>query len=743
MVTLRILGPIELEGGRDPDELLRHPRDLAVLAYVTVMGGASGQCTRDQLSAVFWSESDEKRSRNALNQALHRIRRATDDDVITVLGQGLRLDPQRIDTDVDRFRDLMKIGGTEAALALYRGDLLSGLHIPRPGPFEDWLEQERVRLRGVARSAARRLRDEAAGRGSLEAALRFARRSREISNREEEDVRRLIEMLVQSGDRVAALREYEHFARWLESDLEIQPSRETKDLIASVTAEGAHSERVDRRGAVGEPASSPPPPNLSVDVEPKSRSAPWRRHSGWAVGSAAVLATVGLVLTSPRKPGSARALGLSPEAWAYYEQGEAYVRTGNGGDQEANWRLSLEMFQRASELSPRSAAAHAAVGVAHLRLFHFGFDRSTERQVMAKRAIDQGSRLDPGDPEVNRALGWYYEWGERDYTRALEAGQRVLEILPEDVGALTLVFAASRRLGRASEALPVAQELVRVNGGAGSRMEWAATLIGLREYERALEVLDEALALFPIRGGLHYRKWLTTLLSTGDLASSARVLEEAQARMGHEATWPWEFGQLWLSRQYEDALGVLERERPETFSTQQGEFPVDLMFGLVESLAGDERAARGSYARSVERLQEMSLARPDEPWVHGWLAVALAGTGDKAAALAQIDAARALADLEPDLWENPYMMQEVILPAYIQAGEYDKAIELLAELLDSRHYRAISREWIRMDPRFDPLRAHPQWPAVSGDDGATLTEASGLRLSDPSAVGLQEGGWVE
>jgi DNA-binding SARP family transcriptional activator/predicted Zn-dependent protease len=709
MVTLRILGPIELTGGRRPGELLRHPRDLAVLSYVVVMGAGDGHCTRDQVAATFWPESDEKRARNALNQALHRIRRATAEDVFTGHGQGLSINRGWVQADVDAFWRHLTSHEAEAAVALYRGELLSGMHIARAGPFEDWLEKERARHKGSARDATRGLREAAAGQGALDLAIGFARRAAEISDREEEDIRRLVEYLARSGDRVAARREYEQFARWLKAELELEPSPETIALVASVLGETSTATNDATSGRLTHPPPASPPTRTAP--YPFAEGRPVRRRR-LAVASVAALAAVvasALLLIEPDGRESPIDLGLSEEAMVYYERGDEYTRAGNIADREENWRLALEMYQRASEVSPRSAAAHASVGVAHLRLFHWGVDRSTERQVMAKSAIDRGSAMDPDHPVVNRALGWYYQWGERDYARSREAGQRVLEVMPGDVGALTLVFAANRRVGRAAEALPAVQELVRVTGSAAYWSEWATTLIGLREYEQALRVLEEALGLFPNHGGLHYQRWETTLRATGDPAEGARVLSEARERLGPQVLWPWEFGQLWLSRRYQEALAVLEREEPATFQTQQGDFPVDLMVGRVQRLAGRESEARASYGRSVEPLRTMLLARPDEPWVHGWLAIALAGAGEREAALAQVDAAKSLAELEPDLWENPYMMQEVVLHTYVLAGEHDRAIKLLTELLDSRHYRALSRRWVAMDPRLDPLRDHPMW----------------------------------
>jgi hypothetical protein len=42
---------------------------------------------------------------------------------------------------------------------------------------------------------------------------------------------------------------------------------------------------------------------------------------------------------------------------------------------------------------------------------------------------------------------------------------------------------------------------------------------------------------------------------------------------------------------------------------------------------------------------------------------------------------------------------------HMMAGNHDKAVELLAPLVDVPNN--LSRAWLRVDPTFDPLRKHP------------------------------------
>ena len=82
-----------------------------------------------------------------------------DGDPLVADRQTVRLDPATFTVDVAAFERLLAEGtpdAAEAAIALYRGDLLEGIGIRDPA-FEEWLRIERQRLRDRAEEAAARL----------------------------------------------------------------------------------------------------------------------------------------------------------------------------------------------------------------------------------------------------------------------------------------------------------------------------------------------------------------------------------------------------------------------------------------------------------------------------------------------------------------------------------------------------------------------------------------------------------
>ena len=261
MIEINALGPwrikrLEGEGGLS---IPLQPKQLAVLIHLLVdtSGGAKG---RDALLALFWPAIDEPRARNALNQIVHHLRKALGPGI--VLSQppgGIAIQEGAVRCDVWDFERLLAASHREEALELYHGELLEGFHLDSLG-FERWLELERARLRRCAVDAAAGLADESEREEDLGSAVRWLRRALELRPSHENHSRKLIELLALAGDRSGALAEYERIRQVLEDDYGLQPSGETRSLVAAIRA--GRDGRADSRGS----GSVPGAPSVSEPV---------------------------------------------------------------------------------------------------------------------------------------------------------------------------------------------------------------------------------------------------------------------------------------------------------------------------------------------------------------------------------------------------------------------------------------------------------------------------------------------
>ena len=234
MIRLRLLGSIDVRdtAGREFRDIHTQPKRLALLCYLACQPPGS-YARRDILLALFWPELDAEKARNALRQALFHLRRALGEGVLVNRGdEEVGLDPSKVWCDAAAFEAAAAGGRWEEALSLYQGDLLPGFFASDAAGFEEWLEGYRPALRSRAVAGAWLVVERDRTRGSGSTAVEWARRAVALAPDDEEGVRRLLSLLVRSGDRVGAERAYQAFARRMEQEFGAVPAPETKAILS-------------------------------------------------------------------------------------------------------------------------------------------------------------------------------------------------------------------------------------------------------------------------------------------------------------------------------------------------------------------------------------------------------------------------------------------------------------------------------------------------------------------------------
>lgn len=183
-VELQVLGgPRVVRDGAEVEALRSPNKRLALLCYLALSGTSH---RRERLTGLFWPELDPSRARAALRQSVYYLRREIGDGILTGRGDeevGFR--PGTVVTDAEAFEAAIERGDLEAALDLYRGELLAGLDLSDAGrAWDEWLTRERTRYRERAATAALSLTEEALGRGQPFRAREWAERALEIAPEE-------------------------------------------------------------------------------------------------------------------------------------------------------------------------------------------------------------------------------------------------------------------------------------------------------------------------------------------------------------------------------------------------------------------------------------------------------------------------------------------------------------------------------------------------------------------------------
>ena len=128
---------------------------------------------------------------------------------------------------------------------------------------------------------------------------------------------------------------------------------------------------------------------------------------------------------------------------------------------------------------------------------------------------------------------------------------------------------------------------------------------------------------------------------------------------------------------------------------------------------GDLESAREQARVALTLLDEHEAETLPEAR-HRDRALALAVLGRREEALSE---ARQAVDIGlRDRWFGP-TYRENLMHVHIILGDADEAIDILEALLETEYFQdvqSMTPEWVRVDPRFDPLRGHPRFERLVG-----------------------------
>ncbi len=269
-LCLSLLGAFSVILDGNPIHGLKTAKVRALLAYLAVERARPHR--REALVGLLWPNFPESAARTSLRYALTSLRKALGDGqaqspYLLVAGETIQFNPAGdYWLDVQAFDDRLKPASPtedgyarlEEAVALYRGSFLEGFGLRDSSAFDEWSLLVREQLQRQATQALSRLAGWHGQSGHYEKACDFARQQIELEPWQEDAHRQLMRLLVESGQRPAALAQFETCRRSLAEELGIEPAAETIQLY----------ERI-RDGLIDvAPAEEAPPHNLPAALSP-------------------------------------------------------------------------------------------------------------------------------------------------------------------------------------------------------------------------------------------------------------------------------------------------------------------------------------------------------------------------------------------------------------------------------------------------------------------------------------------
>ena len=245
-LTLSFLGAFEALLNGLPLINFRSAKVQGLLIYLVLTRQHAHE--RAVLATLFWPDEPERVANQNLRQSLYRLRQLLGDiESGTESLQQTQGEPFLLVTrttvqfnaasnftlDVAAYLSRVEARQLEQAVARYRGDLLPGFTCDSL-PFDEWLRQEREPLHRLALDALFELTTDGLTHGDHHKAQRLARQQLGLEPWREEAHRQLMQALALSGERSAALAQYELCRRVLLEELGIEPAPETQTLLARI-----------------------------------------------------------------------------------------------------------------------------------------------------------------------------------------------------------------------------------------------------------------------------------------------------------------------------------------------------------------------------------------------------------------------------------------------------------------------------------------------------------------------------
>lgn len=403
-----------------------------------------------------------------------------------------------------------------------------------------------------------------------------------------------------------------------------------------------------------------------------------------------------------------RALKTKPtdnlEAYQAYLKGIDYLIRPD--ELEENYRMAVQMFERAVKLDPNFALAFMGLSEALSMLAHYRYDLTEENNSKAKAAADRVLELQPELPEGHMALGFYYYNCHKDYDRALEEMAIAEKDLPNNSRIPEYIGYIRRRQGNFEAAADNLKNAFELNPQAANLpWELGLTYNWLRRYAEAERYYDRSISLAPDNQNPYIYKSMV-YQSQGSLEKARATLEGMPKKTDPQSIYEWHFNWFWqelYERNYQAALELmLSSDFVEYYTAEKA-----LWAGLAYGLMNEPELARNSYDSARIMLEKRAKERPDDPlYAHSLLGIVYAGLGRKEEAVHKGKLGMELWPVSKDALEGPlYVFLLAII--YVIVGEYDAALDKIEYLLSIPY--DLSVPLLRLDPTWDPLRDHPRF----------------------------------
>ena len=233
MLSIRLLGRPQIAVDQRAVTITR--RKSRALVYY--LAAHTRPVTRERLISFFWPDHDRPAAQQLLRTTLHGLRKAMGASLLAD-EEALAFSPE-IEVDTRIFESRLSsapsnIEDLASTLALYRDDFLDGFSLPDLRAFDDWVTVEQERFRRLAVRGLTALSQLHEANSDYVAALDALERALAFDPLQEDLQRACMRLQYLAGDRVGAIRRYDHLRKLLDEEIGMPPMSETRAMYDSI-----------------------------------------------------------------------------------------------------------------------------------------------------------------------------------------------------------------------------------------------------------------------------------------------------------------------------------------------------------------------------------------------------------------------------------------------------------------------------------------------------------------------------
>jgi len=236
---LKLLGSPQISLNGHPITHLISRKAQALLIYVAVTGR---QHSREMLAELFWQNMPSNQSMKNLRTVLPNLRQVVGSHLIITRQTILFNRECSYCLDVETVQAIANSPETDnlqslsEAITQYQGDFLEGFYVPNAPDFENWAFMERERLRALAIEGLHTLAEKYLKRHNYTAGLAVTRKLLTLDPWRETAHQQQMLFLSRTGQRRAALTQYDICRQMLVDEFNVEPMPETTALYDQIRA---------------------------------------------------------------------------------------------------------------------------------------------------------------------------------------------------------------------------------------------------------------------------------------------------------------------------------------------------------------------------------------------------------------------------------------------------------------------------------------------------------------------------